>query len=81
MDKRRYQRLVGKLIYLSHTKPDGAFLVSVVSQFMNNATEEHMKVVFRILRYLKMTLERNSSSKEHRRETLKFLQMRTGMAP
>ena len=56
VDKRRYQRLVGKLIYLAHIRPDIAFLVNVVSQFMNNPTEEHMKVVYHILRYLKMTL-------------------------
>ncbi|RVW82418.1 Retrovirus-related Pol polyprotein from transposon TNT 1-94 [Vitis vinifera] len=55
VDKGRYQRLVGKLIYLSHTKPDIGFSVSVVSQFMNNPTEKHMTVVIRILRYLKMT--------------------------
>lgn len=55
VEKGRYQRLVGKLIYLSHTRPDIAFPVSVVSQFMNNPTEEHMTAVYRILRYLKMT--------------------------
>ena len=55
VDKGRYQRLVGKLIYLSHTRPDISFSVSVVSQFMNNPTEEHMNAVYRILRYLKMT--------------------------
>ncbi|RVW74059.1 Retrovirus-related Pol polyprotein from transposon TNT 1-94 [Vitis vinifera] len=55
VDKGRYQRLVGKRIYLSHTRPDIGFSVSVVSQFMNNPTEKHMIVVIRILRYLKMT--------------------------
>ena len=55
IDKGRYQRLVGKLIYLSHTRPDICFAVSVVSQFMNNPTEEHQEAVYRILRYLKMT--------------------------
>lgn len=55
IEKGRYQRLVGKLIYLSHTRPDIAFSVSVVSQYMNNPTEEHMTTVQRILRYLKMT--------------------------
>ena len=52
-DKVRYQRLVGKLIYLSHTRPDIAYAVSVVSQFMHNPSEDHMGVVIRILRYLK----------------------------
>ncbi|GJX61870.1 putative RNA-directed DNA polymerase [Tanacetum coccineum] len=52
-DKGRYQRLVGRLIYLSHTRPDIAYAISVVSQFMHNPSKDHMKAVFRILRYLK----------------------------
>ena len=56
VDKGRYQRLVRKLIYLSHTRLVLSFAVSVVSQFMNNPTEEHMDVVYRILRSLKLTL-------------------------
>ncbi|CAL8141056.1 unnamed protein product [Prunus armeniaca] len=54
-DKERYQRLVGKLIYLSHTRPDIAYAVSVVSQFMHSLSEYHMGAVMRILRYLKVT--------------------------
>jgi hypothetical protein len=38
----RYQRLVGKLIYLSHTRPDIAYAVSVVNQFMHSPKEEHL---------------------------------------
>ena len=52
-DKGCYQRLVGRLIYLSHTRPDIAYAVSVVSQFMHAPSEEHMEAVYRILRYLK----------------------------
>jgi hypothetical protein len=52
-NKERYQRLVGKLIYLSHTRPDICYVVSIVSQFMHCPSEEHMDVVVRILRYLK----------------------------
>ena len=52
-DKGRYQRLVGRLIYLSHIRPDIAYAVSVVSQFMHAPSEEHMEAVYRILRYLK----------------------------
>lgn len=52
-NKERYQRLVGKLIYLSHTRPDIAYAVSVVSRFMQSPSEDHMNAVYRILRYLK----------------------------
>jgi hypothetical protein len=41
------------LIYLAHTRPDIAFPVSVVSQFMHAPYEEHVNAVYRILRYLK----------------------------
>ena len=53
MDRERYQRLVGKLIYLPHTRPDIAFVVSVVSQYMHDPKSVHMEAVNRILRYLK----------------------------
>jgi hypothetical protein len=53
VDKGRYQRLVGQLIYLSHTRPNIAYAVSVVSQFMHSPRESHMEAVYRILRYLK----------------------------
>lgn len=52
-DRLQYQQLVGKLIYLSHTRPDICYAVSFVSQFMHNPTNEHLKAASRILRYLK----------------------------
>ncbi|CAN6720151.1 unnamed protein product [Malus baccata var. baccata] len=53
VDKGRYQRLVGRLIYLSHTRPDIAYAVSVVSQFMHSPSVDHMEAMMRILAYLK----------------------------
>ncbi|KAA0053148.1 reverse transcriptase [Cucumis melo var. makuwa] len=41
VDKEQYQRLVGKLICLSHTHPDISFAMSVVSQFMCSLSETH----------------------------------------
>ena len=55
VDRERYQRLAGRLIYLSHTIPDIAFPVSIVSQYMHSPFEEHLEAIYRILRYLKMT--------------------------
>ncbi|RVW61238.1 Retrovirus-related Pol polyprotein from transposon RE1 [Vitis vinifera] len=49
-DKGRYQRLVGRLMYLAHTRPDLAYALSVVSQYMHNPGEQHMNAVMRILR-------------------------------
>jgi hypothetical protein len=56
VDKGRYQRLVGKLIYLAHTRPDISFAVGVVSQFMHDPCVYHLEAVMRILRYLKGTV-------------------------
>ena len=53
MNKERYQCLVGKLIYLAHTRPDTAYAVSVVSQFMHDPREVNMEAVFRVPKYLK----------------------------
>ena len=53
VDVSQYQRLVGRLIYLSHTRPDIAFAVSLISQFMHAPRKEHLDAAHRILRYLK----------------------------
>ena len=50
VNKGNYQRLVGKLIDLSHTRPDIAYVISLVSQFMHAPRESHLKTVIRILR-------------------------------
>ncbi|CAL2259305.1 unnamed protein product [Prunus armeniaca] len=52
-NRERYQRLVGRLIYLSLTRPDIAYAVSVASQFMHSPSEDHIAAVMRILSYLK----------------------------
>lgn len=55
VDRGRYQWLVGRLIYLSHTRPNIGFAVSSMSQFTNIPTEKHMDAVNRTLGYLKLT--------------------------
>ncbi|CAL1377402.1 unnamed protein product [Linum trigynum] len=48
-----YRRLVGKLIYLTTTRPDISFATQQVAQYMSNPSNSHYQAVTRILRYLK----------------------------
>lgn len=50
--KSSYQTLIGKLIYLTLTRPDISFAVHTLSQFMHQPTTIHMQAAKRILRYL-----------------------------
>ena len=54
-DPGRYRRLVGKLNYLTITRPDISFPVSVASQFLQSPCDSHWDAVVRILRYIKGT--------------------------
>lgn len=71
VEKTQYQRLVGKLIYLSHTKPDTAFAVSVVSQFMHDLRERYLQVVNRIIQYLKSSPGKGLLFKKEKRLSMK----------
>jgi hypothetical protein len=51
-----YQQLVGSLIYLTMTRPDLAYTVYLVSQFMTVPDSVHYAPVLCILRYMKGTL-------------------------
>ncbi|XP_038683045.1 uncharacterized mitochondrial protein AtMg00810-like [Tripterygium wilfordii] len=51
-----YRQLVGSLVYLTVTRPDIAYAVHVVSQFMSAPRSSHYEAVIHILRYIKATL-------------------------
>ena len=65
MNKERYQRLVGRLIYLCHTRPDISYAVSVVSRYMHDPRSGHLDAVYRILRYLKSSPGKGLMFKSH----------------
>ncbi|GJS99232.1 putative RNA-directed DNA polymerase [Tanacetum coccineum] len=48
-----YQKLIGKLIYLTHTRPDISYSVHCLSQFMHKPLKSHLKIALKVLRYLK----------------------------
>ncbi|RVW40642.1 Retrovirus-related Pol polyprotein from transposon RE1 [Vitis vinifera] len=54
-DPGRYRLLVGKLNYLTITRPDISFPMSVVSQFLQSPCDNHWDAMIRILRYIKGT--------------------------
>ncbi|KAJ0764103.1 putative RNA-directed DNA polymerase [Helianthus annuus] len=48
-----FQKLIGKLIYLSLTRPDISYAVQFLSQFMHKPCQSHLDIALRLLRYLK----------------------------
>lgn len=70
INPRKYRSALGSLIYLSVcTRPDISFVVSKLSQYVDDPTKEHWNTVEHVFRYLKGTaeqifyLKRNDTSK------------------
>lgn len=69
VDASIYRSLIGCLMYLTATRPDILYAASLLSRFMQNPSELHLKVAKRVLRYVKgsidlgIWLKRNGSTK------------------
>lgn len=56
VDSTKYMSLIGSLMYLTVTRPDLMYVVSLLARFMAQPKEEHMAVAKRVLRYIKGTI-------------------------
>jgi hypothetical protein len=52
-DVEGYKRLIGKLLYLTTTRPDISFVVQQLSQYLSSHTITHYDTAWRVVRYLK----------------------------
>ena len=75
MNKERCQRLVGKLIYLTHARPDLLYAISIVSQFVHNPSDQHMNVVNYIPAYMKSSLSKGIMFSKHEHLDIKGLSL------
>jgi len=55
IEKKIYRGMIGSLLYLTASRPDIVFNVGLCARFQSKPDETHLKVVKRILRYLKHT--------------------------
>ena len=55
-DEKEFRSIVGGLIYLTHSRPDIMFAVSLISRFMHKPSRQHMGAAKRVLRYIRGTL-------------------------
>lgn len=69
-DPKLYRQTVGSLQYATITRPDIAFAVNRVCQFMHNPTVLHWQAVKHILRYLNGTLNHGLHFKPHKVSSL-----------
>ncbi|CAM8928769.1 unnamed protein product [Rhodiola kirilowii] len=52
-DPTSYKRLVGKLIYLTVTRPDLTYPVHILSQFISSPKQDHLNTAHKVLRFIK----------------------------
>lgn len=56
IDNTTYKQLVGSLMYMTTTRPDIMYVVSLIGRYMSSPTQMHWQTTKRILRYLQGTI-------------------------
>ncbi|TXG67231.1 hypothetical protein EZV62_008506 [Acer yangbiense] len=57
VDNTGYKQIVGSLMYLTATRPDLMYAVSLISRYMESPREIHLLAAKRILRYMQGTID------------------------
>ncbi|GKA36699.1 ribonuclease H-like domain, reverse transcriptase, RNA-dependent DNA polymerase [Tanacetum coccineum] len=57
VDATYYRSCIGSLRYLLHTRPDLSYSVGLLSRFMQDPKDHHLKAVKQVIRYIKGTKE------------------------
>ncbi|GKD00547.1 pentatricopeptide repeat-containing protein [Tanacetum coccineum] len=71
-----YQRLIGKLVYLTNTRPNISYVVHCLNHFMHASLVSHLVAALRVLRYLKgspksgIQISKNVTWKSKKQSTL-----------
>ena len=55
-DPTPYGRMIGKLLYLTITRPDLSYAINRLSQFLDKPRLPHLHAVHRVIQYLKATV-------------------------
>ncbi|XP_039023546.1 uncharacterized mitochondrial protein AtMg00810-like [Hibiscus syriacus] len=53
VEKSAYQRLIGRLIYLTYTRLDITYAVNFLSEFMQQPKRSHIEAALRVVKYVK----------------------------
>ena len=64
IDNRYFKQIVGSLMYLTSTRLDIMYAVSMITRYMKHPMEKHLNAARRILRYVRETFDFGYSTRK-----------------
>lgn len=78
LDPTPYRRLIGKLMYLTITRPDLSYSIHILSQFLDRPSDLHFAAAHKVLRYVRAALDRVCFSLAHLLSLFVLIMIPTG---